>query len=208
MHLVTAVGLIILSTVTCGKRVLQKGKGFGTYYYDVERPYSCETNLTLQNGGFVHCESNPLPLTAINSNYLVAMNNTQLNGEMSLYCGKKVVVTVDGLESRLPLFIGDGCQRCSKNYSSGPMWNANGAPGLDFSYSVLNELSQGAACHNGHVEISWEILDEDVYDFGIKSKIPTVSIATGFPSFSTPKCDKRYTGIYVSKSHNSSKSFF
>jgi hypothetical protein len=92
------------------------------------------------------------------------MNHTQLIGDMALYCGKKVIVSVNGVPSSLPLFIGDGCARCGTGSSSSGVWEPNGAPGLDFSYSVLSELS-ASACAAGHVSITWEIVDETLYDF-------------------------------------------
>lgn len=145
---------------------IYSGDGFGTYYYDVQDVDACGTSFSNQNLGDVECnQQTGLTLDDINSNYIVAMNNTQLTSDPSLYCGKKVVVTVNGEASDLPLFIGDGCQRCGTGSSDSDTWNAEGAPGLDFSYSVLNELSGGDACNDGHIDISWEIVDETLYNF-------------------------------------------
>ncbi|OBT88433.1 hypothetical protein VE02_03293 [Pseudogymnoascus sp. 03VT05] len=119
-----------------------------------------------------------LPLTEINSNYVVAMNNTLLGGDMAKYCGKKVVVSVNGVASDLPLFIGDGCERCGTGPSTSTTWEANGAPGLDFSYSVLNDLS-GNACADGHIDISWEIVDETLYNFDTNGSGTTQGPASG-----------------------------
>jgi hypothetical protein len=90
------------------------------------------------------------------------MNYSQLVGNMAKYCGKRVIVSVNGVSSSLPLFIGDGCKRCSTSSSS--IWDPNGALGLDFSYSALSDLSANA-CTDSHISISWNIIDETLYDF-------------------------------------------
>ena len=142
------------------------GSGFGTYYYDMQDIQACGTDFEYQNMGVVECSPQAgLTLDDINSNYIVAMNNTQLSGDMAKYCGKRVNVSVNGVASDLPLFIGDGCQRCGTGSSSNTEWDSTGAPGLDFSYSVLNELSGGAACNDGHVSITYEIVDDTLYNF-------------------------------------------
>ena len=139
--------------------------GFGTYYYDIEQVEACGNDFALQNEGPVECSfSTALSLDQINSNYLVAMNRSQLVRDMAMYCGKRVIVSVNGMPSSLPLFIGDGCQRCGTGSASSDVWDPSRAPGLDFSYSVLSELSAGA-CTYGHISISWEIVDETLYDF-------------------------------------------
>ncbi|KIM93153.1 hypothetical protein OIDMADRAFT_138377 [Oidiodendron maius Zn] len=139
--------------------------GFGTYYYNVGEVDACGNDFTFQNKGLVECSlSTALSLDQVNSEYLVAMNHSQLIGDMAMYCGKKVIVSVNGVPSSLPLFIGDGCQRCGTGSPSSTVWDPNGAPGLDFSYSVLSELSANA-CIDGHIPISWEIVDETLYTF-------------------------------------------
>lgn len=146
--------------------VISSGQGFGTYYYDIEQVDSCGTTFEYQNEGGVMCSSETLlSLDQMDTNYIVAMNNTQLGADPSKYCGKKVVVSVNGQQSDLQLFIGDGCQRCGTGSSTSDTWNAEGAPGLDFSYSVLDQLSGGSACNDGHISISWEIVDETIYNF-------------------------------------------
>ncbi|KAJ5120359.1 uncharacterized protein N7515_009747 [Penicillium bovifimosum] len=143
-----------------------RGTGFGTYYYDVRQVEACDTSFVAQNLGPLECSSqNALSLNHVNSNYVVAMNHSQLKLDMSKYCGKRVIVTVNGEQSNLPLFIGDGCQRCAGGSASSDVWNAVAAPGLDFSYSVLEELSGGAACADGHIQIAWEIVDDTIYNF-------------------------------------------
>jgi hypothetical protein len=137
--------------------------GFGTYYYNIGQTNACGSDFAAQNEGFVECSPlAALSLNQINSEYLVAMNHSQLVGNMAKYCGKRVIVSVNGVPSSLPLFIGDGCKRCSTGSSS--IWDPNGAPGLDFSYSALSDLSANA-CTDGHISISWKIMDETLYDF-------------------------------------------
>lgn len=157
--------LFILSA--SAQSVIFSGQGFGTYYYDIEQIDACGTTFEYQNQGGVMCSSETLlSLNQMETNYVVAMNNTQLGADPSKYCGKKVVVSVNGQQCNLPLFIGDGCQRCGNGSSTSATWNAEGAPGLDFSYSILDRLSGGSSCHDGHISISWEIVDETMYKFG------------------------------------------
>ena len=133
---------------------ISNGEGVGTYYYDVEQIDACGTSFKFQNMGGVMCSSDTLlTLNEMDTQNVVAMSNADLGADPSKYCGKKVVVTVDGKKSDMPLFIGDGCERC------------NSEPGLDFSYSVLNQLTGGDACNMGKAQISWEILDETIYNF-------------------------------------------
>ena len=114
---------------------IYSGTGFGTYYYNIGQTNACGSDFAAQNEGFVECSPlAALSLNQINSEYLVAMNHSQLVGNMAKYCGKRVIVSVNGVPSSLPLFIGDGCKHCSTGSSS--IWDPNGAPGLDFSYSA------------------------------------------------------------------------
>jgi hypothetical protein len=114
---------------------IYSGTGFGTYYYNIGQTNACGSDFAAQNEGFVECSPlAALSLNQINSEYLVAMNYSQLVGNMVKYCGKRVIVSVDGVPSSLPLFIGDGCKRCSTGSSS--IWDPNGALGLDFSYGI------------------------------------------------------------------------
>lgn len=144
---------------------ITSGAGFGTYYYDIEQIQACGANFLNQNQGYVQCSYiKPLSLKAMNTNYVVAMNHTELTGNLDKYCGKRVIVSVNGVKSDLPLFIGDGCERCGTGLVDNFTWNSNGAPGLDFSYSVLGELSP-QACFAGHIDLTWEIVDDDLYRF-------------------------------------------
>lgn len=159
-----AVGLLF-TLRAYAQSTIYSGSGFGTYYYDIEQVQACSTDFSAQNTGPVECNfGTALSLNDVNSNYLVAMNHSQLVGDMATYCGKKVIVSVNGVPSSLPLYIGDGCERCGTGSSSSDVWDANGAPGLDFSLSVLSELSSNA-CADGHISISWEIVDETVFNF-------------------------------------------
>ncbi|CAG8243335.1 unnamed protein product [Penicillium salamii] len=161
---------LLLTVGTFARSIIGSGQGFGTYYYDIEQVESCGTTFQYQNKGGLMCSPTTLlSLDQISTNYVVAMNNTQLGMDLSMYCGRRVVVSINGRQSDLQLFIGDGCQRCGLGSSVSDIWNAEGAPGLDFSYTVLNELSDGNACTAGHVAISWEILDEKIYDFDDRS---------------------------------------
>ncbi|KAL4887985.1 hypothetical protein BDV59DRAFT_196836 [Aspergillus ambiguus] len=171
-------------------RTISRGSGFGTYYYDVDQVHACGTAFEFQNSGPVGCGvENYISLNQIDSNYLVAMNNTQLVGNWNTYCGKRVIVSVNGQSSSLPLFIGDGCTRCSNGPESTNVWNPAGAPGLDFSYSVLNELSANA-CADGHISITWEIIDEMIYPFD-----HTSSYISRIP---TPTCNQvSYTAMQI-----------
>ena len=150
-----------------GQGTIFSGVGFGTYYYDVKHVDACGTSFAEQNKGPLECDSQTaLSLDQVNSNYVVAMNHSQLVSDMATYCGKRVVVSVNGTPSDMPLFIGDGCARCAGGSASSETWNPVGAPGLDFSYSVLNELSRGVECTDGYIPISWEIMDDTIYKFG------------------------------------------
>jgi hypothetical protein len=180
-QIIAAAGLLF-SSGAYAQQSLNEGSGFGTYYFDVEQIETCGTSFAAQNQGGVMCSHiTSLPLTEINSNYVVAMNNTLLRGDMAKYCGKKVVVSVNGVASSLPLFIGDGCERCGTGPSTSDTWESTGAPGLDFSYSVLNELS-GSACADGHIDISWEIVDETLYNFDTDGSGTTQGPASGSSS--------------------------
>lgn len=148
-----------------GQNEIYSGSGFGTYYYDIANTNQCGTDFSNANLGQVECSLiQNWTLENVNSDYLVAMNHTQLVEDMGKYCGKRVIVSVNGVPSDLPLFIGDGCERCATGSSTSTVWNAGGAPGLDFSYSVAEELSS-QACDAGHIEITWEIVDELIYQF-------------------------------------------
>ncbi|KKO96630.1 hypothetical protein THAR02_11268 [Trichoderma harzianum] len=162
-EILLSIGVFAASAVA--QTVLNSGSGFGTLYYDVEDTDGCQFNFTFQNKGFVECNFlTSLSLDQMNTNYVVAMNHTLLAGDLAKYCGKKVIVTRNGIQSNLPLFIGDGCERCGSGLSTNTIWNPSGAPGLDFSYTVAQELDNNA-CFNGHFDVTWEIVNETLYNF-------------------------------------------
>jgi hypothetical protein len=174
------------------------GTGFGTYYYDVEHVVACNTSFLAQNSGNLECSSETaLSLDQVNSNYVVAMNHSQLVSDMTKFCGKRIIVTINGRQSDLPFFVGDGCQRCAGGSSSDTTWSPVQAPGLDFSYSALKELYGDAACTDGHVPISWEIVDDTIYDFsdganamsaGIAHSMPLTESTISNSSLKRPRC--------------------
>lgn len=106
----------------------------------------------------------PLTLNDVNSDNLVAMSNLPLktSAGRAEFCGKRVVVTVNGIESSTPFFIGDGCERCA--HGNDTTWNPDGAAGLDFSYTALSALSS-EACDLGHINITYQIVNETLYTF-------------------------------------------
>lgn len=154
---------LVLASGASAANTLLSGKGFGTYYFDIKQTKACGADFSLQNKGSVMCSwTKGRTLNDINSNNLVAMANTALKTAdgRNKYCGKRVIVTVNGKKSNIPFFIGDGCERCA--HGSDSTWNPNGAAGLDFSYSQLAALSS-EACAKGHISISYEIVDEKLY---------------------------------------------
>lgn len=161
----SALGALALTAGASAQQSLFKGKGFGTYYYDIQQRQACGADFNNQNMGSVMCNwIQAKSLNDVNSNNLVAMSNLPLKTAegRAKYCGKRVIVTVNGKKSDIPFFIGDGCERCA--HGSDSVWNANGAAGLDFSYSALSQLSP-LACQNGHIDISYEIVNETLYNF-------------------------------------------
>lgn len=162
-----AIGTVVLAASAFAQDAILHGKGFGTYYYDVRQPQSCGADLSLQNRGNVMCNfHSALSLNDINTNNLVAMSNLPLKTKAgrAQYCGKRVIVTVNGVVSETPFFIGDGCERCA--HGTDATWNPSGAAGLDFSYTALNALSP-LACQTGHIELSYAIVNETLYQFDI-----------------------------------------
>lgn len=91
MKLLTPVAASILALVSHAQAqdVIDAGNGFGTYYYDIEQVQACGTDFSNQNLGFVECNYNTgLSLNEIDSNYVVAMNHTQIAADLAYYCGK------------------------------------------------------------------------------------------------------------------------
>lgn len=161
---IIAAGALALASKAAAESTLFSGSGFGTFYYNLGDTDVCNYDLSSMDNGDVECSNSALTLNEINSPYLVAMNHSQLDGNLGTYCGKKLVVKVNGVASDLPLFIGDGCERCGNGTADQTEWDQYGAPGLDFSYEVAMQLNSDA-CSQGHFDITWEILDETIYDF-------------------------------------------
>ncbi|EHK21611.1 uncharacterized protein TRIVIDRAFT_131286, partial [Trichoderma virens Gv29-8] len=160
---IASVGLF--AKLALSQAVINSGNGFGTYYYDIKDRTGCGNNFANMNQGFVECNQfTGLSLNQINNNNLVAMNHTLLASNLGKYCGKKVVVSINGVPSSIPFFIGDGCERCGTGSSTNTVWNPNGAPGLDFSLSSLDALNPNG-CFAGHINLSWQILDQTLYNF-------------------------------------------
>ncbi|KAJ5605346.1 hypothetical protein N7510_010500 [Penicillium lagena] len=179
------IAITVLSAArSMSHNVVFNGTGFGTYYYDVAQVDVCGTSFSNQNLGDVECSfTTGLSLDDIASNYVVAMNHTQLVQDPAKYCGKRVVVSVNGQRSSHLLFIGDGCVRCAQG--SHTTWNPEEAAGLDFSCSVLDELMDNQACNDGYARISWEIIDQTLYQFNttdIGASRDPVSASTKFCS--------------------------
>ncbi|GMG10247.1 hypothetical protein BDV35DRAFT_398725 [Aspergillus flavus] len=185
---------------TGAQNVIFSGAGFGTYYYDIKQVNVCGTSFTFQNAGPIQCSwAKALSLTDLNSNYVVAMNRTQLAEDLTAFCGKRVIVSVNGEPSDLPLFIGDGCERCSYGSGSNAVWDPHGAPGLDFSLSALSELS-ASAWDKGHVPITWEIVDEvihpiDIYGSGAPQPTSTSALALPTKPFQNTNLESKPTPV-------------
>ena len=171
MRTFLGVAALLLVPGALTQDVMFSGEGFGTYYYDVFDMDGCATGYQGMENGLVECSLEvALTLKQINSDYVVAMNHTQLAADLGKWCGKRVIVSVNGQPSSMPFFIGDGCERCGTGSPDSATWNPAGAPGLDFSFAALNELNS-LACAQGHIDISWEIVDEQIYNFATSGNI-------------------------------------
>lgn len=158
-QLFAAAGFLIIPSASA-QSVVYRNEEFGTYYYSIEQVDACGTTFKDPNSGGVMCSSATiLSLDQMNTNPYVDMNNTQPREIPRLCSGKKVIDSINGQQFDIAAFIGDGCQRCGVGSSSSPIWDTEGAPGLDFSYTILSKLSEGSACSDGHVAISWKFLD-------------------------------------------------
>ncbi|EED22718.1 hypothetical protein TSTA_062060 [Talaromyces stipitatus ATCC 10500] len=154
---------ILLAINLCqSHQLISSGEGFATYYYDIKQPDACHISLSNMNSIPMQCGPSA---DDVNSNYIVAINLTQLNLDMTFYCGKQVIIPINDKISTLLLFVGDGCKRSGGGSPSSDTWNSEAASRLDLSYSVLDELADGAACGKGYIRITWEIRDVLLYDF-------------------------------------------
>ena len=162
----TTLALLCFVTHTFAQNQLLSGAGDATFYYDINGGGTCGPANGIssypETGGYCMCEwNNPSPKTlgSYNTNNIVAIPNQLLRNNLSKYCGKKVVVTIDGKErDDLNLFVWDGCEACNAN------------DGLDFSSTTFGDLFGANRCPAGRIkgELSWKIVDEQVqpYNFG------------------------------------------
>lgn len=133
-----------------------------TFYYDINGGGTCGpvngiNSFAGIDAGFTFCEpsnvSKAKTLGQRGTNNIVAMPANLLSGNAAKYCGKKVIVTWNGVQrTDLDLFIWDACQACSGN------------DGLDFSSTIFGNLAGAANCAAGRIEnkMTWEIVDETV----------------------------------------------
>lgn len=90
--------LFILGTAT--QEELSNGASFGTYYSDIRHMDACGASFAAQNVSPLECESQvSLSLVQVNSKYVVAMDHNQLISYKPKYCGKRVVLIVNGKQS-------------------------------------------------------------------------------------------------------------
>lgn len=183
MHPFLAIATLVALLLAPGaltQEVMFSDVGYGTYYYDVFDKDACLADPGMDKNPVECSHEIYLSLEEINSDYLVAMNHTQLASDLGRWCGKRVIVSVNGKPSDMPFFIGDGCGRCSRDLTEGDEWNSAGAPGLDFSFAALNKFNS-EACEKGHIDISWDIVDEQIYDFATDGTSMTNGWATSPP---------------------------
>jgi len=159
-----AIAVLFMAVQAFGAKVLHQGKGDATFYYDITGVGPCGpvNNIKTpfaENQGYTMCEGrNPSPkrLIQYGTNNIVAMPNGILRNNLKKFCGKRVIVSVNGKErSDLKLVIWDGCQAC------------NGNGGLDFSSTVFAKLFGQNKCGAGRIKgaISYKIVDEQVIPF-------------------------------------------
>lgn len=156
----------LILELSCAQKIIAEGKGYGTMYYDVVSPKVQHYDWSVANSGALQCSfSTKISLDDVHSNYIIAINATELRQNRNKYCGKRVIVDVGGVTSDKQFFIGDGCKHCALDTKSGK-YNPHGAPGLNFSYLALMELSCDAYA-KGNIEIGWKIVDEEVHSFPV-----------------------------------------
>ena len=158
-----AVTAALFGTSVLAENTLLTGAGDATFYYDIHGGGTCGPANGIssypETSGYAMCEwynPNPKELKSYNTNNIVAMPNHLLNGNLDKFCGKKVVVTIDGHErDDLNLVIWDGCEACNAN------------DGLDFSSSIFGNLFGAKRCGEGRIkgELKWKIVDHQVMPF-------------------------------------------
>ena len=142
------------------------GKGLtfdSTFYYDSKgEAGKCGPANAIsffpESRGIPECSSwvTPETLLQIGSDNVVAIPHSLLGADRHKYCGKRIVVTVNGHErTDLNLFVFDGCAACDSN------------GGLDFSSNMFADLFSPERCKEGRIknEITWKIVDESLKEF-------------------------------------------
>ena len=82
--MIAAAGLL-LATAAHSSSAIFEGEGFGTYYYNLDPLDVSGNDFSSMDSGQVECSlTQAWSLDQIGSNYLVAMNHTQLAENMSL----------------------------------------------------------------------------------------------------------------------------
>ena len=142
--------------------MLYSGTAGGTYYYDVRTSCPQDTSGYPENNGYPSCTSwtpgaNQLTIAQVNSNNIIAIDNSVLSSNRAKYCGKKVVVTYNGRQIAAPdggdFFVWDGCAACV------------GGGRIDFSVSGLRNVNSNG-CTLGVVPgVSFSVVDQVVKTF-------------------------------------------
>jgi hypothetical protein len=144
--------------IPVGIPVLYSGTGLGTYYYDYIGKTCNGDAFYQENNGYTQCESfTPGPfqkqLKDRQNNNIVAIDNLLLSTDRQKYCGKRVIVSHNGIPINNTFVVWDGCVACQ------------GGKRLDFSVSELLNIEPDA-CRIGIVpNISWKVVDEVVIPF-------------------------------------------
>ncbi len=150
--------LLCSSLVLACNKVLSKGKGSGSYYYDVSGR-DCEIKVS-EIDGYTSCESytpgkNQMTLQERRNDNIVAIEVEMLNepGGRKRYCGKRVRVRKSGKLIKRKFFVWDGCAGCRE------------LKRLDFSLTGLLQI-ENDTCFLGIVpDLTWEITSEQVMEF-------------------------------------------
>lgn len=141
------------------------GDAEGTYYYDVKLS-ECPGGSSVQDvaAGIPTCASytpgpDQVSLQQLGSNNVIAIGQLfqASDDARSQFCGKQVLVTVDGNQIGAPdggdFYVWDGCEECSTSDR------------IDFSVSGLLAVNSDA-CSLGVVPgVHYEITDTQVRDF-------------------------------------------
>ena len=152
---------IFLAVQASTNDILYQGGGDSTFYYDITGVGPCGPPNGIytpfpENEGYAMCEwynPNPKRLIEYGTNNIVAIPNGILRDNIRNYCGKRVIVTIDGVErSDIPLVVWDGCEACNEN------------GGLDFSSTMFAELFGENRCVEGRIrgEMTFRIVDEQI----------------------------------------------